>query len=48
MKKNELMEETQFLIERLVNEFNKYFPHPDSDQLLMMMFHPIMVHSGFR
>jgi hypothetical protein len=46
--KNDLMEETQFLITRLIIEYDRYFPHPDSDQLLMMMFHPIMVNSGFQ
>jgi hypothetical protein len=42
------MDETKVLIDRLVQEFNKYFPTPDSDQLLMMMCHPVMVRLGFR
>ena len=47
IKKEDLMEETKVLIDRLGTEFDRYFPRPDSDQLLMMMFHPIMVRLGF-
>ena len=45
---NDCMKDTKTLIKRLLVEFNKYFPNPDSDQLLMMIFHPIMVRHGFR
>jgi hypothetical protein len=48
IKFDDLMEETKLLIKRLVSEFNRYFPHPDTDQLLMMMLHPIMIRMGFR
>jgi hypothetical protein len=48
IKKEDLMEDTQTLIQRLVKEYDYYFPAPDSDQLLMMAFHPVMVWSGFR
>ena len=48
INKEDLMEETKTLIDRLVREFNRYFPQPDSDQLLMMVMHPIMVWSGLR
>ncbi len=46
--KEELMDDTKVLINRLVKELNFYFPNPDSDQILMMVFHPIMVWGGFR
>jgi hypothetical protein len=48
IKKEDLMDETKTLMERLIVEFDKYFPQPDSDQLLMMSLHPIMVKLGFR
>jgi hypothetical protein len=44
----ELSQSTQTLITRFETEFNNYFPEPDSDQLLMMSFHPVMVNVGFR
>ena len=39
---------TQTLLERLVKEFDFYFKYPDSDQTLMMIFHPVMVWRGFK
>jgi hypothetical protein len=46
--RDELNEETKKLIDRFKIEFDKYFPRPDSDQLLMMLFHPVMVWAGFK
>jgi hypothetical protein len=46
-RKEELLPETITLINRLENEFGKYFPKPDTDQIMMMVFHPIMVWNGF-
>lgn len=43
---NELQGETHVLIGRLVNEYDRYFPFPDSDQIQMMLFHPVMVWKG--
>jgi hypothetical protein len=43
-----LQEDTRTLIKRFEVEFQRYFPHPDSDQLMMMVFHPIMIWRGFR
>lgn len=42
----ELQEETHTLIDRLVNEYSTYFPFPDSDQIQMMLLHPVMVWKG--
>jgi hypothetical protein len=28
-------------------EFDHYFASPDSDQILMMVFHPLMLRKGF-
>lgn len=46
--KNMLLPSSSKLIDRLVNEFDRYFPEPDSDQLMMMVLHPVMVWSGFK
>jgi hypothetical protein len=35
------------LVSRFEKEFKRYFPKPDSDQLAMMVFHPVMVWMGF-
>jgi hypothetical protein len=43
---NQLQEDTQVFITRLVKEFNSYFRYPDSDQLIMMIFHPVMAWRG--
>ena len=37
-----LQEETKTFIQRLINEFDKYFPAPDSDQVIAMILHPII------
>jgi hypothetical protein len=42
-----LRPETQQLIARFDSEFQRYFPKPDSDQILMMVLHPVMVGMGF-
>lgn len=44
---NQLQENTQTFITRLVKEFNSYFSGPDGDQVKMMAFHPVMVWRGF-
>jgi hypothetical protein len=46
--KNMLLPASSQLIDRLVKEFDRYFPEPDSDQLMMMVLHPVMVWSGFK
>lgn len=45
--KNQLSVETQELIQRFETEFNRYFEKPDSDQVMMMICHPVMIWSGF-
>ena len=45
--KEELFDQTKELIERFENEFENYFKAPDSDQILMMVFHPLMAFMGF-
>jgi hypothetical protein len=45
--RTDLTKETNELIERFDKEFQRYFPKPDSDQLIMMVFHPVMVWKGF-
>jgi hypothetical protein len=44
----QLKPDTQMLIERLVKEFDHYFKGPDSDQVMMMVFHPVMVWRGLK
>lgn len=44
---NQLNPETQVFITRLVKEFDLYFRYPDSDQVIMMIFHPVMAWRGF-
>jgi hypothetical protein len=46
-ERRNLSDETVELIERFDKEFMRYFPKPDSDQLIMMVFHPVMVWMGF-
>jgi hypothetical protein len=48
MQLENLRPETQTLIERLVKEFDHYFRGPDSDQIMMMIFHPVMVWRGLK
>lgn len=43
---NQLQEDTQLFITRLVKEFNAYFANPDGDQVKMMILHPIMAWRG--
>ena len=42
----ELEDSTKELISRFVKEYDHYFPFPDSDQIQMMLFHPVMVWKG--
>jgi hypothetical protein len=46
-KKINLLPYTTTLINRFHAEFDHYFNFPDSDQQLMMVFHPLMVRAGF-
>jgi hypothetical protein len=43
---NQLQENTQLFITRLVTEFNSYFKYPDGDQIKMMLLHPVMAWRG--
>ncbi len=43
---NQLQEDTQVFITRLVTEFNSYFKYPDGDQIKMMLLHPVMAWRG--
>jgi hypothetical protein len=43
---NQLQPDTQLFITRLIKEFNLYFRAPDSDQVKMMIFHPVMAWRG--
>jgi hypothetical protein len=47
VSKENLLETTNELINRFDKEFSNYFKEPDSDQILMMVFHPLMVWFGF-
>ncbi|MGL4342899.1 MAG: hypothetical protein ACRCSZ_10905, partial [Lactococcus lactis] len=47
IQKENLMESTIELIDRFEKEFLHYFKAPDSDQILMMIFHPLMAWMGF-
>ena len=47
ISKDNLMGSTIQLIERFEKEFLHYFKSPDSDQILMMVFHPLMSWMGF-
>ena len=40
--------ESQKFVERLLKNFDHYFPVPDNDQLLAMKLHPLMVYNGFK
>jgi hypothetical protein len=42
-----LSKDTTELMSRFEKEFKRYFPKPDSDQIAMMVFHPVMVWMGF-
>ena len=42
----QLRPETRMLINRFLKEFDHYFGEPDSDQIKMMMLHPVMVWGG--
>jgi hypothetical protein len=48
LKREDLQQNTQQLLTRLEKEFERYFSEPDSDQLMSMILHPIMVAMGFR
>jgi hypothetical protein len=43
-----LLEKTKVLIDCFDSKFENYLPYPDTDQILMMMLHPVMLWSGFR
>jgi hypothetical protein len=45
--RDKLSAETNELVKRFDDEFKRYFPKPDSDQLVMMVFHPLMSWMGF-
>lgn len=47
LKRSMLHPTTQTFIDRLLTEFKTYFPKPDSDQLVAMKLHPLMVWAGF-
>jgi hypothetical protein len=45
----DLSDDTILLMDRFLSEFKCCFEKPDSDQILfMMVFHPIIVSSGFK
>jgi hypothetical protein len=44
---NELTTTSQEFIDRLINEFQRYFPAPDSDQLVAMHLHPVIQKNCF-
>ena len=46
--KDAMLPVSKSLITRLVNEFNRYFEKPDSDQIMMMVLNPLMFWGGFR
>jgi hypothetical protein len=46
--RNQLSLETTELVSRFDKEFKHSFPKPDFDQLVMMVFHPVMVWRGFK
>ena len=48
IKKSRMTHTARMVIDRLITEFDNYFPNPDSDQLLAMKLHPLMDYSGFR
>jgi hypothetical protein len=43
----QLLEDSRTLLKRFQLEFDHYFVSPDSDQILMMVFHPLMLRKGF-
>ena len=45
-RRDRLLKDTLNFIDRLVAEYNNYFPKPDSDMELMMWVHPIMQWNG--
>jgi hypothetical protein len=45
--KIDILPQSRELINRLVKEIDHYFPKPDSDQILMMIFNPVLHWSGF-
>jgi hypothetical protein len=46
-ERRNLSDKTVGLIEQLDKGFNRYFWKPDSNQLIMMVFHLVMVWMGF-
>jgi hypothetical protein len=47
-KRDHLLVDTQNLLDRLSYEYNSYFKNPDSDQVKMMLLHPVMMWRGLR
>lgn len=48
LKKEDWSVHTIEFIDRLIAEYEKYFPGPDEDMIIMMHMHPYMVWGGFR
>lgn len=48
LSKTQLSANSIALIENFQREFSLYFKEPDSDQQMMMVFHPIMVYGGLQ
>jgi hypothetical protein len=46
--KHQLSKNSINLIEKLKYELRRYFTQPDSDVLMMMVYHPIMVKGGIK
>jgi hypothetical protein len=46
--RKDMTKDSQQLLERLDNEFGRYFNKPDGDQLLAMFFHPFIVCCGYK
>jgi hypothetical protein len=47
-KKGRLLDYTEELFNCFHIEFDNYFRAPDSDQILIMVFHPLMIRAGFK
>jgi hypothetical protein len=44
---NKLTTTSQEFIDRLIDEFQRYFPAPDTDQLVAMHLHPVIQKNCF-
>ena len=47
-KRDDLLDISKILIERLITEYDRYFKCPDSDLVMMMVLHPLFVWEGLR